>query len=45
MSDGIFIANDEEVCVCDVDQKEQMVMCMSVLPSRLYCGVFKYLWC
>ena len=45
MSDGISIANDEEVRVCDVEQKEQMVKCMSVLSSRLYCGVFKYLWC
>ena len=39
MIDGIFIANDEEVRVCDVEQKEQMVMCMSVLLSRLYIHV------
>ena len=45
VSDCAFIANDDEVRVCDVYHKEQMVMCMYVLSSRLYSGVFKYLWC
>ena len=45
MSKGIYIANGEELRVCDVEQKEQMVMCMSLLSSRLFCGLFKYLWC